>query len=712
MQSAALGGGLTGEDLLTVGRTLAVFHSVTANLSRLAEAMPALAGVAAGIGEFREVEAAIQRTVNRSGEVVDQASLLLARLRSDERAAHDRLQDRLNEIITSPEGRRVLQEPFITTRGDRFVLAVKADHRGQLQGLIHDVSSTGATVFMEPLAIVELGNAWRELKLAEEREVERVLRDLSALVGKQAEAMQESLDRLAHIDLALAKARLARELRGEVPETLEPAGEEPIDVLQLKEARHPLLTGDVVPISMELGAAFRSLVISGPNTGGKTVALKTIGLLALMNQAGIPIPAAGGSALAVFDGVYADIGDEQSIEQSLSTFSGHMSAIVEILKTATPRSLVLLDELGAGTDPQEGAAVARAVLSHLTRRGVATIVTTHHSELKAFAHSAPGVENANVEFDPESLAPTFRLAVGLPGRSNALAIAQSLGLPPEVLAEARGALGKGLAEVETLLEEIQGQRRRIDEELAEVEQMRRELEEAHALLEAKDQALEEKRRRSVVEYRVRVQVMAEEMKSRLRQAARRLNRLVGENGRGELSRLTEEVESIRKELREGEWATVATPEQSEPLHAGDIVRVEGVEPAAQVLSAPNAHGEVEVQAGKMRLRVPRGQVRRAGGAKIERGPLVVVSKGVSERAKVGDQYWVHGMRAQQAVEAVDEYIEKAVIAGHHRVRIIHGKGRGILRTAIQHSLDSNPLVGEFHDAGPDEGGEGVTIAEI
>jgi DNA mismatch repair protein MutS2 len=548
------------------------------------------------------------------------------------------------------------------------------------------------------------------LKLAERREVERILRQLAAQVGARAEAIQESIERLARIDLALAKARLGRALGGTLARTIEP-GDQARPSADLRDARHPALGPKAVPISVELGRHACALVISGPNTGGKTVALKTIGLLALMAQAGIPIPAGEGSSLKPFDGIYADIGDEQSIEQSLSTFSGHLRTIVEVLAVATPRSLVLLDELGAGTDPQEGSAIAQAILAELVRRRSTTVVTTHHSPLKSFASATPGVQNASVEFDAVTLAPTYHLVVGLPGRSNALAIAERLGLPASVLAEARAALGQDQAHVERLLAEVQEERRKAGAERATAEILRREADQARAEVDRRLAALEAERRDATDLYKVEVQVLAEELKSRLRHVRRRLNALVGEKGQQELSQISAEIEAVRTEMERGPWkeAPAAPALFEDGVRIGDLVKVEGIDHPVEVIAGPDERGRLEVQAGSIRLDVHRSRVRgKAQRPPPAPPPRIVVEKG----ATVGPEFWVHGMRAQQAVEAVDEYLEKAVLAGHHRVRIIHGKGRGILRSAIQRRLGDHPLVGLFHDATPDEGGEGVTIVEL
>ncbi len=711
--SASLGGILSGGDLTSVAETLNVVHSVGAALLRSREGLTALGLLADRLGDFRDVEARVRRTIDGNGEVGDGASELLARVRREERGAQERLLARLREFSASEKGRQVLQEPFITTRDGRYVLAVKTEMRSQVDGLIHDISSSGATVFMEPLSTVELGNAWRELKLAERKEVERILRELSGIIGAEAEAILRALEALAQIDLSLAKARLAASMDGVLPQLTEPGGGAPR--LRLEGARHPLLTGNVVATTLEIGGEFKALVISGPNTGGKTVALKTAGLLALMAQAGLAIPAGPASSITVFDGVYADIGDEQSIQQSLSTFSSHMGNIVRVLKVATGRSLVLLDELGAGTDPQEGSAIARAVLSTLVRRGVTTVVTSHHGDLKAFAHGSEGMENARMEFDGVTLAPTYKLTVGLPGRSNALAIAERLGLPHEIVEEARQDVGATEAEVDALLGEIQEQRRKAATERAEAERIRASVEEERASLKATLEKLEEEHRKTALLRRAEVQVLAEELRSRLRYVSRRVNALVGEKGKNELAALHQEMATVRRKLDGQEWR-LGPQERARPkdesVEPGARVRVEGLDGPAEVVSGPDRQEMVDVQVGRVRVRVPHDRIKGKDGRPMLPERRVQVSKGAAARAQVGPELWVHGMRARQAIDAVDEYIEKASMAGHAQVRIIHGKGRWVLRTAIHHALGDHSLVGTFRDAEKEEGGEGVTIVEL
>ncbi|MCL0102139.1 endonuclease MutS2 [Dehalococcoidia bacterium] len=713
VQAGALGGQLNGLELLQIADTLSVIHFLKAGLIRAERSLPALGPLGLRFGDFQNLVEAIKKTVGKTGELVDSASKNLSSIRQEEQSTQSRLQARLQDIVTSTLGRQVLQEPFITTRDDRYVLAVKSEMRGQIQGLIHDLSSSGATVFMEPLATVELGNAWRELKIAERREIDRILRELTSQVGTVSEEILRSLEVLARVDLALAKAQLATEMQATMPELLQPGNSASATTIRLRNARHPLLSGDVVPIAIDLGKDFHTLVISGPNTGGKTVTLKTIGLLALMAQAGMAVPTDEGSAVTVFDGIYADIGDEQSIQQSLSTFSSHMGTIVQILREATSNSLVLLDELGAGTDPQDGTAIARAILSKLAVESVTTVVTTHHSELKAFAHSTPGLENASVEFDPVNLTPTYRLLVGIPGKSNALAIAEGLGLPQEIIDQARESIGETQAEVDALLGQIQEERTRIESERAAAQELHRKLELEKAEIDSKAQEIEREGIRIAMLRRAEVQVLAEEIKARLRHLGRRINALVGDKGRQELASIQADAQELTNELDGAKWGFDPKKLSGEnPLTTGDRVTLHDSGQTGEILSPPDNKQLVDVQVGGVRLRMPWGRVK---GKDLRPEPIerkVRLLSGPVSRATVGPEFWAHGMRAQQAVEAVDEYLEKAALAGHSQVRIIHGKGKWILRSAIQRALGDHPLVGMFRDGAADEGGAGVTIVEL
>ncbi|HEY8695185.1 MAG TPA: endonuclease MutS2, partial [Chloroflexota bacterium] len=445
---ATLGAILSSGDLVDILGTIDSARAIRELLHRGQLVYPELATYIGRLHPLKSLRDCIAETINEHGEVVDSASPQLTHLRREVRTGRDRIMRRLEAIIADPNNAEAIQEPIVTERNGRYVIAVKAAHRHAIRGVVHDQSESGATLFLEPLATVDMTNDWRQSQLDEQKEVERILRLLSNRVALEAAELNDVVAALAALDATFAKAHYAERLEAIEPD-LNVDG-----VVDLVDARHPLLTGRVVPQTIRLGESFRVLIITGPNTGGKTVALKTVGLLTLMAQCGLRIPAASGSKVAVFEQVLADIGDEQSIEQSLSTFSGHLRNIVAMLGVAGPRSLVLLDELGAGTDPDEGSELARAILEHLLARGVSTIATTHYSELKTFAHDREGVENASVEFNVNTLTPTYRLRIGTPGRSNALAIASRLGLPSEIVASARGGLSEEHLEAESLLEDI------------------------------------------------------------------------------------------------------------------------------------------------------------------------------------------------------------------------------------------------------------------
>ncbi|HSJ57997.1 MAG TPA: endonuclease MutS2, partial [Anaerolineae bacterium] len=454
--NARRGAVLQPTDLLDIRGTLRAGGRVQRALERPREQVPLLADIAGRIEPCTRLAAEIDSSISDQGEVVDDASPALARIRREMRTAHDRLLDRLNNIVASSRYGTFLQEALVTQRSGRYVIPIKAEFKGRIPGIVHDTSASGATIFIEPLSVVDLGNRWRELQIEEQKEVERILADLSAQVADNADELIWTVEALAELDMIVARGRYANELDAAAPIMVPYKSRYDTATLDLRQARHPLLDPDlVVPIDVYLREGVRALVITGPNTGGKTVSLKTVGLMAAMAQAGMHLPVSDGSELSVFEGLYADIGDEQSIEQSLSTFSSHLTNIITILQDVNERSLVLLDELGAGTDPVEGSALARAILTHLLGRQVTTLVATHYSELKMYAQTTPGVENASVEFDVQTLSPTYRMQIGLPGRSNAFAIAERLGLPTVIGHAARALVSPEELEAETLLGEIQ-----------------------------------------------------------------------------------------------------------------------------------------------------------------------------------------------------------------------------------------------------------------
>ncbi|HLQ10780.1 MAG TPA: endonuclease MutS2, partial [Ktedonobacteraceae bacterium] len=639
-----------------------------------------------------------------------------------------------------------LQEPIVTMRSDRYVIPVKAESRGQVRGIVHDQSASGATVFVEPMVVVELNNKLRQLQIEERQEIERILRALSLEIGQEADALRLDVELLAEFDMHLAKARYGRMMRCTEPR-LNDQGR-----IDLRNARHPLLTGKVVPIDFYLGKEFFMVVITGPNTGGKTVALKTVGLLTLMAQAGMHIPVDEHSEVAVFEEVFADIGDEQSIEQSLSTFSSHLTRIIEILRhidedikrampeirgkmsqtlTGQPESrrlqaLVLLDELGAGTDPSEGSALARAILTYLQERHVSTVATTHYSELKAFAHEQPGVVNASVEFNIETLSPTYRLSIGLPGRSNALAIANRLGLDEQIIQQAREYLGTAGVRMENLLEGLQAERKLLEDERFHLSMEHAEAEYQRKQLEQDRFKLEEQRVKILNEARAQAQRELEEVQRSLAKVKVDVSRInltrerLGE-ARETVRGLEEKVTPVSTLRRQAKKAEAEPEKLAGPLQIGDTVRVLSFGQNAEVLGLSADRSEAEVQMGSMRFRVSVDNIeriskRQAGSEEKEKGqgqnqPAIVLPR-YEDQPEVAMQLDMRGWRVEQALEELDSYLNDAVMSGMSSVRIVHGKGTGALRAAVREQLAHNPLVKSYTSPPPQEGGDGVTIVKL
>ena len=568
-EAAELGQVLAPSELLDVADSSRCAVTVRRALTRLQSETPLLATIAAGIGELDPLRSLIGAAISSDGEVRDEASPELRQIRSEVLTAHEQLQQRMRSLAASSSLRSALQEPIVTIRDGRYVLPVKAEQRSAVPGVVHDTSASGATVYVEPLAVVDLGNRWRELQVQERREVERIIRELSQSVGDARPDLVDAIERLAQIDLAVAKGRLAREFdavdlhqRGRQAWLIDAPGE-----LKLVEARHPLLGADVVANTIVVGGDHHALLITGPNTGGKTVALKTAGLLTLMALAGLPVPAAAGSTVPVFDSVFADIGDEQSIEQSLSTFSGHITSIISVLERADEHSLVLLDELGAGTDPTEGAALAVAIVDRLLASGASLIATTHHSELKLYAHRTPDVVNASVEFNLESLSPTYKLTIGLPGQSNALAIALNLGMPDAVIEAARSGLSTEDRELESMLAELRGQLAAAEEraeraaaDAAHAEQLREDREQELNKLAADATRLRE-------DARIRVRDELRDVRRLLDKSRREIEAARLSQAEADFDRAEEVAEKLRPDPRTG-----TGPNRQLPLAAGTPCR--------------------------------------------------------------------------------------------------------------------------------------------
>lgn len=714
VQRARLGGLLEPSELLDVQSTLVAGRVVRNTIVKLGNQMPLLAEVAQRIVDCGDLEREIARCFDDRGEVVDDASPALRRIRTEVRVAHGRLMQRLNDLLTSADYRHIIQEPIITSREGRYVIPIKADMKGQIKGVVHAQSSSGATVFVEPLVTVDLNNRWRELRLDEDREVQRILRSLSNLVATSADALEANHAALGQIDLALAKGRFSIDLDCVEPQL----GGESEGALNLINARHPLLGSGVVPISIWLGDEFSVLVITGPNTGGKTVALKTVGLLTLMAQAGLHVPADEGSRIRVFQNVYADIGDEQSIEQSLSTFSSHMTHIVAILGKADSGALVLLDELGAGTDPAEGSALARAILSEMLARRVWTVATTHYSELKAYAHLTPGVENASVEFDLETLAPTYKLSIGLPGMSNALAIASRLGLSADIVEAARKLLNPNEVQVESLLEQIRDERVKTAAELVRAEEIRIDAEKLRQRLSDQLRSVNQERDRIIAETRSQLNAEIEETRQRLRRAT-----AVAERSFSQVQGLVEATQLVRQVEKDLD-ARLPHPQSTghEPQNEGDqglrpgvSVRVKSLNEVGELVSMSESRGEAEVQLGSFKLKVSVSdlertrETRRDDQSAVSRGREATPSGG---RPAPSIEFEIRGWRAEEVAPELDKYLDEAYLAGLPFVRVIHGKGTGVLRQVVRRHLINHPLVRSFQSAETNEGGEGVTIAVL
>jgi DNA mismatch repair protein MutS2 len=723
---AAHGGVLDPKEMLDVQATLVSMRELHRFFEKHAEASPHLADIASRLPAPTGLIEAISRCIADNGEVADSASPKLYDLRRQVRGTHDRLMSRLQRYLTDSSTASKLQEAVITQRDGRYVIPLRAEFKGQVKAIVHDQSSTGATLFVEPLAVVELNNAYREAQIAERDEVRRILAELSGQVGLLAGEIVPGVAALAELDLAFAKAKYADAIGANEPLLHKMTGKQlptPNDQpsIQLIHARHPLLDPEtVVPISIDADPGTFALVITGPNTGGKTVTLKTVGLLAVMAQSGLHIPAQSGSELPCFQAIYADIGDEQSIEQSLSTFSGHITNIVHILKKADRRSLVILDELGAGTDPQEGAALARAILACLLAQGITTFVATHYPELKTFAHTTPGVVNASLEFNVQTLRPTYKLTIGLPGRSNALAIAQRLGLPQEIIDAAKSEINPDDLRADKLIGDIHRQRKVAFKESEKAERARSEARRLEHQLSERLEMIEEERQKVLelarAEGELEVEVLKAQLKTlkeELKKARQPLEALEAIEEKIEV--VVEQVEKKAKKQKTKREKPAST--FNRPLSIGEKVILKNLGTEGVITSL--SKDEAEVQAGSLHMRVSLEELKRKD-EEIEpsKEKRVISEKSDSSTrhsslsSSPGMELDLRGQRAEDALDMLDRYLEKAYMTGLPFVRIIHGKGTGKLRQEVRAALKDHPQVDSFEEGGPKEGGEGVTVVKL
>lgn len=742
---AERGGVLDATALLDVARTLGAARRFKQSFASIdAQRIPLLYDAIQRLPVLPAIEERIDRSINNDGEVLDSASAKLGSLRSEIRITMARVQERLQHIVSSGQYSDALQEAIVTVRNGRYVVPVKASHKRMVKGLVHDQSGKGLTLFIEPLVVVELNNKLRELQLDEADEVARILAELSDMVGAQAAYIRTGITALAELDFSLAKARFAGLLRCVEPIMIDVmSGADP--EIKLNKARHPLIDpAKVVPTDISMPHDTRITLITGPNTGGKTVSLKTTGLLALMAQSGLFIPASDGSTLPVFGRIFADIGDEQSIEQSLSTFSSHMTNIIGILKSLDshvtpepshvqmlqptdwqPRApvfvdelpvLILFDELGAGTDPIEGSALARAIIDHILHYGVFAIATTHYAELKAYAYTTPGVQNASVEFNAETLSPTYRLMIGVPGRSNALAIATRLGLPADIIEKARDTLPSQELHVDTLLAAIQKERREAAALLAEAQAI-------EAQAKAQQAAFAQERSAFEAQLEAERQAAANAIDDEIKAVRAELRRLRDDVQNVSITKKwMEDAQQRSADLQKSAATRIekhkrvqapATPapvvETKRPLMVGDAVFVPSVNLTGDVVSIDEGDDSAEVQVGGFRLTVPLRDLRpgqpKAEPAKAPRPMSIPAAPDVAIELDV------RGMRALDACDRVERYIDDAYRAGLPYVRVIHGKGLGALRQALRERLGSHRQVKSMTGGGAN-GGEGVTVVHL
>ena len=727
LQRALLGGLLRGDELYAIRELLRAARFNRTELGRHEE-IPLLSSVADSIPELGDLERTLSGSISPVGEVLDNASPVLHNLRQDARNAQNRLNDIMDRNLRRLQRADVLQEALITQRNGRMVLLIKAEMRYRVPGIVHDVSDSGATVFVEPMPAIDMGNRWREARLAEDRETERILRQLSGMVGLSGEDLMLTLDQMARLDLDIAKARYSKVIDAVAPWVSDQDVAE--RSLKLVRARHPLLTGNVVPVSIDLNRDQEVLLITGPNAGGKTVTLKTVGLLAMMAQSGLHVPA-DEAYFPRFDGIYADIGDQQSISESLSTFSSHITNLKGIMSRATAHSLVLVDELGTSTDPEEGSALASAVLRHFQKTGAFVVGTTHHRGVARFVQEQPDMVNASVDLDPGTLEPTYHVTLGLPGRSYALTLAARLGIPQEVIDDARTGISPMEQATEGLLQELQQERRVVEElrneaEIAKMDSARKqsELDAQLADVEAAKANLVEESRQELqgrigdildrlarAERSLEASELRQDAEARVRAAAR-----VELQSRQQMQGHRNEIREVQRELDSASWSPIEVERThwQESLKEGDRVYIRGIAQPVEVISPADNQEKIEVLLGTMRAKIPVYQLERqadADPAAASQGVYLNRSTNKPPRRGISTELDLRGLRVDEALSRVDEALNDASLDGANFVRLIHGKGTWALRNAIREYLIGHPLVISAED-GEGAGGDGITVAEL
>ncbi len=706
---AEKGGTLLPKSLLEVAACLSASRGVKTALTGK-ENIPLLSQRAENISSLKEVEQAITNAIIGEEEIADRASLTLMNIRRQMRLAGDKVREKLNSMIRSSSFSKYLQDPIVTMRNDRYVLPVKQEYRSNVPGLVHDQSSTGATLFIEPMAVVEINNQLKEWAAKEQEEIQRILAELSAMVAPQKETIGLNIEILQELDFIFAKGILARKMVGVQPKINEKGW------IHIKRGRHPLIDPQkVVPITLWMGEEFTALVITGPNTGGKTVTLKTVGLFTLMMQAGLQVPADIGTELSIFEEVFADIGDEQSIEQSLSTFSSHMTNIVTIMEKVTPRDLVLFDELGAGTDPTEGAALAQSILETLLAQNIRTLATTHYSELKAFALSTEGVENASVEFNIETLRPTYRLSIGIPGKSNAFEISRKLGLGDEIINKAKEHLTQDTIRFEDVIANAEYHKQIAEKDRVLAQEARRETIQLRDEAEKLRKELEQKREENLRKAREEAKRIVQKAKRESEEVISTLRKM---RAQGQ-STPEHEIQKLRKTLEnqaDGLYEGLVKPvndltKPPKTVKPGDLVTIVNLQTKATVLTAPDHKKEVQVQAGIMKMNVPLSQLRLINEKPVSKSSQIRSFTQTAQRT-VAVEVDVRGRAVDEAIVEIDQYLDEAVLAGLGEVAIIHGKGTGVLRAGIHEHLRRHPHIKSYRLGVFGEGEDGVTVVKL
>lgn len=712
---ARKGGSLTMKQLLQVLYNLKVTGQVTAFLRSDLPELPILDGMREVLVTFPRLADRIDRCILSEDEMSDNASPELKNIRRSILRQNEAIRSRLNQILNHRDNQTYLQDSIVTMRDGRYVVPVKAEHRAKMPGIVHDQSASGATLFVEPQVIVDLNNELRELELAERAEIDRILAELSSGVAEHFHELMNNQKILISMDVIFAKGKLSCRMKAEEPQMNE-EGE-----LDLRQARHPLLDiKKAVPIHVAVGKEYQTLVITGPNTGGKTVTLKTIGLLALMAQSGLHIPAAETSRLPIFRNIFADIGDEQSIEQSLSTFSSHMRNTVELVDKAKTGTLVLLDELGAGTDPTEGAALAIAILERLASQGAITVATTHYNELKKYALSTPGVENASMEFNVETLSPTYRLFIGVAGKSNAFEISRKLGLPDGIIERAGQLLERGDIAFEDVLSAIEKDKQRAEAEREEAAAISRAAKEQQKALEEREAALAKKEKELLAAAKEEARAILRDAKDTAAEVQKELRELSKEQNPGERSR---RLEHSKRRLRESENKYAVAPEKlvnydpvrPEELRIGDRVKLLTLDQNGEVLSLPDAKGDLLLQVGILKINANVRDLMLIRDGAPKKKPAGRAKYGSLYRMKaqnISSSVNVQGKTLDEAVMDVDKYLDDAYMAGLKEVTVIHGLGTGVLRNGLRQAFRRHRHVDSFRKGAYNEGGDGVTIVKL